>query len=239
MFLLIVVLSAMAISRVGGIEDSLNQINKVNNVKQRYAINFRGSVHDCAIALRDVVLAADAAAVQPHLDLIRQLAGNYARSAAPLDALVEHSDTTAEEKAALAGIKESERKTQPLIASVIALRLADKLPEANALLADQATQQNAALVEQAAAAASSLNDEAASLTQVVGVFVLAEGAARVAAPAARVKTAAPAKPAQKSRAPGGATGAPARPECRRRQACRSCCRRVGNLLIVCAGASLT
>lgn len=55
------VLSAMAISSVGSIEASLNQINKVNNVKQRYAINFRGSVHDRAIALRDMVLAADAA----------------------------------------------------------------------------------------------------------------------------------------------------------------------------------
>ncbi|HEX8615437.1 MAG TPA: methyl-accepting chemotaxis protein [Telluria sp.] len=137
-FLLIVVLSAMAISRVGSIEASLNQINKVNNVKQRYAINFRGSVHDRAIALRDVVLAADAALAQPHLDLIKQLADNYARSAAPLDALVDNASATAEEKAALAGIKESENKTMPLIANVIALRLADKLPEANALLAKQA-----------------------------------------------------------------------------------------------------
>ncbi len=137
-FLLIVVLSAMAISRVGSIEASLNQINKVNNVKQRYAINFRGSVHDRAIALRDVVLAADAAAAQPHLDLIKQLADNYARSAAPLDALVGNADATAEEKSALAGIKDSENKTMPLITNVIALRLADKLPEANELLAKQA-----------------------------------------------------------------------------------------------------
>ncbi|NHZ32341.1 methyl-accepting chemotaxis protein [Massilia rubra] len=137
-FLLIVVLSAMAISRVGSIEASLNQINKVNNVKQRYAINFRGSVHDRAIALRDVVLAADAAGAQPNLDLIKQLADNYARSAAPLDALVESPSATAEEKSALAGIKDSERKTMPLIANVIALRLADKLPEAHALLAQQA-----------------------------------------------------------------------------------------------------
>ncbi|ATQ75511.1 hypothetical protein CR152_14015 [Massilia violaceinigra] len=75
---------------------------------------------------------------------------------------------------------------------------------------DQATQQNAALVEQAAAAASSLNGEAASLTQVVGVFVLAEGAARVPAPAARVKAAAPARPAQKSRALARVPAAPAR-----------------------------
>ncbi len=128
-FILIMLLSAMAISRVRGIEMSLNQINQVNNVKQRYAINFRGSVHDRAIALRDVVLAADAGAAAPHVELIKKLADNYARSAAPLDELfAARTDTSAEEKAALAGIKDSERKTQPLIASVIALRLAAPEP---------------------------------------------------------------------------------------------------------------
>ena len=65
-FLLMVILSAMAISRVMTIDDTLNQINQVNNVKQRFAINFRGSVHDRAIALRDVVLAGSADAATPH-----------------------------------------------------------------------------------------------------------------------------------------------------------------------------
>jgi methyl-accepting chemotaxis protein len=124
-FLLIMLLSAMAISRVRMIDRSLNQINQVNNVKQRYAINFRGSVHDRAIAVRDVVLAADAGAAAPHVALIDKLADNYARSAAPLDALfAARTDISADEKAALAGIKESERKTMPLIAKVVALRLA-------------------------------------------------------------------------------------------------------------------
>ncbi len=124
-FLLIMLLSAMAISRVRDIDDSLNQINEVNNVKQRHAINFRGSVHDRAIALRDVVLATDAEAAKPHIALIGQLAENYARAATPLDELfASRKDISAEEKAALAGIKESERKAQPLIAKVIELRLA-------------------------------------------------------------------------------------------------------------------
>jgi hypothetical protein len=50
---------------------TLNHINDVNNVKQRHAINFRGSVHDRAIALRDVVLAADAARRKPAARTIR------------------------------------------------------------------------------------------------------------------------------------------------------------------------
>ena len=138
-FLLIALLSAMAISRVNDIDTSLTQINQVNNVKQRYAINFRGSVHDRSIALRDVVLAADTDSAAPHLALIGKLADNYAKSAAPLDELfLKRADITAEEKAALSGIKDSERKTMPLIAEVSALRMAGQVPEASALLAAKA-----------------------------------------------------------------------------------------------------
>ncbi|MDB5948433.1 MAG: methyl-accepting chemotaxis signaling domain protein [Massilia sp.] len=138
-FLLMMVLTALAISRVDSIDTSLNRINDVNNVKQRYAINFRGSVHDRAIALRDVVLAADPGTVGVQVALIDKLAGNYAKSAAPLDALFEgRTDTSGDEKSALAAIKESERKTMPLIAKVIALRLADSTAEAGALVAQQA-----------------------------------------------------------------------------------------------------
>ena len=138
-FALVIVLSAMAISRVNNIDTALRQINQVNNVKQRYAINFRGSVHDRAIALRDVVLAAEADGARPHLELIKKLEENYSRSAGPLDELfAKRADISAEEKVALAGIKESERKTLPLIAKVVELRLADTTPEATALLAIQA-----------------------------------------------------------------------------------------------------
>ena len=138
-FALVIVLSAMAVSRVNNIDTALRQINQVNNVKQRYAINFRGSVHDRAIALRDVVLAVDAGGTKAHLELIKKLEENYTRSAGPLDELfAKRSDISAEEKVALAGIKESERKTLPLIAKVVELRLADATPEATALLAAQA-----------------------------------------------------------------------------------------------------
>jgi methyl-accepting chemotaxis protein len=137
-FLLMIALVAMAVSRVNSIDTSLNRINDVNNVKQRYAINFRGSVHDRAIALRDVVLAADAGAARVHVDMIKKLDDNYAKSAAPLDALFQGSDIADDEKAALAAIKDSERKAQPLIAKVIALRLADSSAEASALLTQQA-----------------------------------------------------------------------------------------------------
>jgi methyl-accepting chemotaxis protein len=136
-FALMVVLAGLAINRVGSIDDTLSHVNDVNNVKQRHAINFRGSVHDRAIAVRDIVLAPDAAAVQVQVSKIKALDDNYQRSAGPLDALF-NGPVTADEKAALAGIKDTERRVQPLIAKVIELRNADKLPEATTLLAQQA-----------------------------------------------------------------------------------------------------
>ncbi|QOL51623.1 methyl-accepting chemotaxis protein [Massilia litorea] len=136
---LMMVLTALAVSRVGNIDATLNRINDVNNVKQRHAINFRGSVHDRAIALRDVVLAGDNAAAQPAIEQIRVLAANYERAGTALDALfATRTDILADEKTALAAIKEDERKTQPLIAKVTELRLAGDLDGARTLLAHSA-----------------------------------------------------------------------------------------------------
>jgi methyl-accepting chemotaxis protein len=138
-FVLMTALTGLAVSRVGQIDDTLEHINEVNSVKQRYAINFRGSVHDRSIALRDVVLAADDGAAGKQVDLIKTLDGNYQRSASPLDALfAARTDSLPEERAALEAIKQSERKTQPLIAKVIELRRGGQLPEASSLLAQQA-----------------------------------------------------------------------------------------------------
>jgi methyl-accepting chemotaxis protein len=136
---LMTVLAGLAIHRVGQIDDILTHINDVNSVKQRYAINFRGSVHDRAIAVRDVVLAASADAAKPKFDLIHKLDDNYQKSAAPLDALFAAGDSvSSEEKQDLARIKEVEARTQPLIAKLIELRQADKVPEAAELLDKQA-----------------------------------------------------------------------------------------------------
>ncbi len=45
------VLTSIGIVQVNKINASLTTINDVNSVKERYAINFRGSVHDRAIAV--------------------------------------------------------------------------------------------------------------------------------------------------------------------------------------------
>ena len=59
MIFLIIMLTIIGINRVSFIDNTLYDIVDVNSVKQRYAINFRGSVHDRAISIRDVVLSED------------------------------------------------------------------------------------------------------------------------------------------------------------------------------------
>ena len=137
--LLLVIVTALGTHRVGQIDSILTNISDVNQVKQRHALNFRGSVHDRAISLRDVVLASDAATIKKHLGELFTLADKYGRSAAPLDALLaSRADTVADERSAVAGIKAAEARTLPLIAAVVALRQADKIPEATALLQREA-----------------------------------------------------------------------------------------------------
>jgi methyl-accepting chemotaxis protein len=85
---LIGALAAVSIIKVDGINTDLKTINTVNSVKQRYAINFRGSVHDRAILMRDILLLEDKGEIQATLDGIAQRVASYAASAEKLDAMM-------------------------------------------------------------------------------------------------------------------------------------------------------
>ncbi|SDD82565.1 methyl-accepting chemotaxis protein [Aquimonas voraii] len=136
---LMLTLTAVGVERVGQIERALSTINQLNSVKQRYAINFRGSVHDRAISLRDVVLFDAESDVDAAGREIDRLAAFYADSAAPLDALVMNEDTgDHEERAILDSIKAIENQTLPLIVEVRRLRAAGEREAAHALLLAEA-----------------------------------------------------------------------------------------------------
>lgn len=136
---ILVILSAIGVARVGTINEKLRIISEVNGVKQRYAINFRGSVHNRAIALRDVVLETDATAVHKQLDLIKQLESDYSRSAMPLDSMfADASMVTDDERSALANIKSVELRSVPVIQKVIDLRNSGYVKESQMLLLSEA-----------------------------------------------------------------------------------------------------
>ncbi|MCG5240013.1 methyl-accepting chemotaxis protein [Azospirillum doebereinerae] len=133
--LLLVSLTVIGVNEVRKIDTDLTHINDVNSVKQRYAINFRGSVHDRAIALRDVVLMPDGAALTTVLADIDRLAAFYADSAKPLDAMfAQRPDITAEERSLLADIKETEARAMPFAKAVVDARKAGDAAKAQATL---------------------------------------------------------------------------------------------------------
>lgn len=121
--LIMVILIVVGIIKVNSIEGSLSTINDKNSVKQRFAINFRGSVHDRAISLRDVVLNSDKNDIQVSIDEIKKLSKFYDESAISLNEVFSTTETTQEEKKLLEVIKDIEKKTLPLIEQTIGLKL--------------------------------------------------------------------------------------------------------------------
>jgi len=136
---MMVALTALSIMKVNAIEGSLSTISDDNNVKQRYAINFRGSVHDRAIALRDLTLVGDAE-VKDVIGLISKLDNDYQQSAQPLDAIFsgeKGKNIRAEERTDLAAIKAIEARTMPLVQRVIAARTSGDIDGARQIMLQQ------------------------------------------------------------------------------------------------------
>lgn len=136
---LLVLLTGVGVQKAQLIDESLTRINDVNGVKQRYAINFRGSVHDRAIALRDVVLVSEVAELDMAIADIRKLEAFYAEAAKGMDAIfAARTDILPEERAILAEIKKVEARTNPLVEKVVALRRSGANAEAHKILLGEA-----------------------------------------------------------------------------------------------------
>jgi methyl-accepting chemotaxis protein len=136
--ILLVALAAFSINEVSTVSSALSTINNVNSVKQRYAINFRGSVHDRAIALRDVTLVVEPAELERSLSDIKRLEEFYVKSAGPLDAMFLDESAAAEDRLILGEIKAAESRTMPLVGRVIVARKAGNLDAARQTLLQDA-----------------------------------------------------------------------------------------------------
>ena len=122
MLVLMAALTWIAVVRVESLDARLQQINEVNSVKQRHAINVRGSVHDRAIAIRDVAMldGADRAAA---VALIADLAAAYAENEIALGQMIDGpAGATGEERGILADIAAVQARANPLVAEIMALR---------------------------------------------------------------------------------------------------------------------
>ncbi|GGC91624.1 methyl-accepting chemotaxis protein [Halopseudomonas salina] len=134
---LMIIIALVGINRVSVIDSTLTQVSDTDTVKQRYAINFRGSVHDRAIAIRDAVLAPDAQSFNGFLQQIEQLNGFYQESAVAMDRLFAQGNPNAEEQRLLTAIKQIESQTLPLTAELVAQRRASDTLATRSMLLEE------------------------------------------------------------------------------------------------------
>ncbi|MBP2234727.1 methyl-accepting chemotaxis protein [Sinorhizobium kostiense] len=139
LLILMIGLTLYSTNQVSKINDKLGVINDINSVKQRYAINYRGSVHDRAIAIRDVTIVASPAERKAAVDLIAKLASAYAENEQKMAAMVSSPvGATTQERAILDEIAAIQARTNPLVAEIISLQERGASEEASNLLLEQA-----------------------------------------------------------------------------------------------------
>jgi methyl-accepting chemotaxis protein len=124
---------------VSFIDETLTAVNEGASLKQRYAINFRGSVHDRAIAIRDAVLVDNDSALSLQLTDIQRLKDFYQESAQAMDSLLRSQAPRAAEQRLLSDIQTIERSTLILTEQLISLRRQGDTDAAKNLLMEQAS----------------------------------------------------------------------------------------------------
>jgi len=136
--IMMIVLTIVGIRNVNFIDDTLTQISDVNSVKQRYAIDYRGSVHDRAIDIRDVVLAGNKAKLQSLKTDIENLAAEYLVSETSMQKMRSHKGVFNEQETTiLTKINDIQEKTLPQIALIINYKEQGDIASATALLSSE------------------------------------------------------------------------------------------------------
>ncbi|MBP7875639.1 methyl-accepting chemotaxis protein [Candidatus Woesebacteria bacterium] len=136
---LMVGVAVVAKLEVGAIDSILTEITEVNAVKQRQAINFRGSVHDRAIAFRDLVLLEDERELERTLTEIQRLTAAYQEASRELDKVfAEAGKAQPEERELLKSIKQIEQKTMPMLETILSGYRAGSYSTVTIILNDEA-----------------------------------------------------------------------------------------------------
>lgn len=132
---LILIITATGYIQINKVKHTLQTITNINAVKQRYAINFRGSVHDRAIAIRDFVMLDNADELKVTLETIKKLEVFYEESQVNMDKLfTDASKIDNKDKEIYARIKQVEAQTMPHINQIITQKAQGNLQEANSVL---------------------------------------------------------------------------------------------------------
>ena len=118
MLAIMVAISLFGQYKISIADHNLTQLSEQTAVEQRQAINFRGSVHDRAISLRDAVLVNNRQLVATHLRDVQRLNDFYQTAAQVLDNMYAAGNHSSAERALLSDIKAIERSTLALTANL-------------------------------------------------------------------------------------------------------------------------
>ena len=122
--LALLMINVIGVVRMMEVNHKLKEMTEVNSTKQRYAINFRGSVHDRAIRVRDYVLlesSTDRASVLREID---ELENFYLESEQLLNQmLANEEDSVQEEIAMIDAINQSKVYLTPFINDILSLNI--------------------------------------------------------------------------------------------------------------------
>lgn len=101
------VVAFFSIVKIGFLNTTLRTVSGENGQISRQAIDFRGSIHDRSILIRDVVLIKDRQDLQKTLDKIKELEQTYARAEDNLNDILSKGGGNAEVKAMYADIEKT------------------------------------------------------------------------------------------------------------------------------------
>lgn len=134
LLVLMIALSLFGQYKISIADANLTQLSEQTAVEQRQAINFRGSVHDRAISLRDAVLVNNVQQSQTHLSDVARLNEFYQQSAIILDRMYQAESHSPDEIRLLGDIKNIERSTLALTERLVTQINRGQFQEANSFL---------------------------------------------------------------------------------------------------------
>lgn len=125
---LMLLITLIAAFKVAGIDNNLSYVNDSIVAKQRNAIDFRGAVHDSAIAIRDAVLAHTEADSRKYVDTVNNLLSKYDQSSKRMEQLwiVEKDYITEHEDNLYKEIKSCEQRARQFTNDTLRILFTDK-----------------------------------------------------------------------------------------------------------------
>ncbi|MCL7929681.1 methyl-accepting chemotaxis protein [Halomonas llamarensis] len=135
---LLVIIAAEGIYEVNQIDRDLTTINDVNGEKQSFAVDWRGSVHDRAIALRDIVLTQDESEVRALKNLMQRLSNNYVEATSGMQGVISEYAASEQGEQIIDSINAQQQTALALTQEVLNARESGNIERARTLLLEQA-----------------------------------------------------------------------------------------------------